>query len=89
MFPGYHYSFREHGRRNVQRTPALPDAALGIGAAENLNPQMQNVFFGPVPRVPRLQEARNQEGFNAGEGKFIKPEDFPTEGFKGLAIYSF
>lgn len=90
MFPGYHYTFREHGRKLLHKDPAIPDVALGVGAAEKLDPQQQRYYFGTQQVKPQAAQHKTQEDFNYfGEGAFIRPEDFPREGYKGLPLYTF
>lgn len=90
MMPGYHLLFREHGRRIIDKEAAVPDVALGIGAAENLRPQQQPVVFGIKQREPKIQQTYLVDALQyVGEGKLITPEDFPQEGYRGKAIYDY
>lgn len=89
MLKGFHRFYREHGRRVVQKDPAFPDVKLGVGVAENLRPQPQQLVIVFPAKSPKVQPLAQEGLLYTGEGKIFSESDFPKEGYKGQAIYSF
>jgi hypothetical protein len=86
MFAGYHLQNRGHALQQLNKMVLLPEARLGVGAGETLNPmtmKVQIVQGKQTVVVPDVSTRSFEQAHIDGQGSAVNPEDFPKLNYIG------
>lgn len=87
---GYHRIFNNIGLNALDRGIHIPDAALGIGFAENLAPVPLLASFQPIMKAPEPSAVESIEDTKAKlTGSLIKKDTFSFTPYYGDALGGF
>ena len=89
MFPGYHRSLRNIVSGYIFRPAHMPEARMGIGAGERLEPLPL-----PISREHKVQSVKltldaartMDQTAHQGRGEQVSQSDFPMTGYIGEGI---